>query len=229
MSETDTLRKAAEIMRGLGQSSTGTVVRELKDVADRLGRARDLEALRRMGEEADRRDVALARVIAGTAQYPGSVHVGWSERGDDDRSVWIAAARAAREHTTAEQYAPGGGVTPDAEPERTPTPGQWAQIKPGADRGRVPEGVDRVLVLLATRMSCQVAWSGPVEWGRAPITTVSTDSLAPVAPRAWQRAEDVPVHVVVREFDGEIARRDEHYGRILGAYGPYTEVMEGEE
>ena len=108
-----------------------------------------------------------------------------------------------------------------------PTPGQWAQIKPGAERGDVPESVERVLVLEADDPDdpLQVGWVGERDsrgdaWGCIPA-----DSLAPVQPRVWARAEDVPLHVVVRDRNGIIAPRSVVGDEVLPFVGPYREVL----
>ena len=126
-----------------------------------------------------------------------------------------------------EKPEPEPAPAPASEPWR-PTPGQWAQINPEEVPG-TPDGVDRVLVTQLVDIlgspHARVAWADArtsgddATWGNLPA-----DYLAPVQPRVWGRAEDVPLHVAVRDSDGA-AYSGLNARRMGDEYGPFTEVL----
>lgn len=115
---------------------------------------------------------------------------------------------------------------PDPEPW-SPTPGAWASILPGADRGGVPEGVDRVLVthVHLGLDRADVSWEGIALANGGADAFVNASSLGPVRTRVWQDADEVPLHVVARQANGAIAPRSIRGDSLLPFVGPYTEVL----
>lgn len=143
----------------------------------------------------------------------------WDALSDTGRAAWVSAAAVAR-----------GEIDPVRPLPRSPwTPGvgRWARIRPGADRQDVPEGVDRVLVLSATDSDdeVKVGWPGDAMPDRTAWEYLPAASLAPVQPRTWERAEDVPRHVVARDRNGIIAPRSLVGDEVLQFVGPYREVL----
>ena len=219
MNEVETLRAAAQILK----RETGYVVDSvvMRDLADRLDRPDPDEAL------AEELRIAVAMAIH-LAFGGGGL---WQSLSAQSRADWVEVARAARAHIEAESAE--DAPAPASEPWR-PTPGQWAQIKPGADREDVPESVERVLVLEMvghTEREAKVGWVGDAMPDGTTWDHLPTASLAPVQPRVWECAEDVPVHVVVRDRDGDIAHRLPSTGTMspdeirADFYGPFTEVI----
>ncbi|WP_182349514.1 hypothetical protein [Tomitella gaofuii] len=226
---------------------TARSARETADLFEGLGDDVRADELRRVADELDPPDPdeALAKALH-TELYRDEpdVYV-WELVSRFRRRAWVRMARAARAHIAAEspqatvtntdsvsdvealRRVLSGEATPDAEPWK-PWPGKWAQITNEAheEREDLPQ-VPRVLIVRVGTDVCEVVWPGRADRHGRVWRTVLKKYLAPVTPRVWDRAEDVPPHVVVRDKDGGVYSG--YNARSMGdVYAPYTEVMEGE-
>ena len=137
----------------------------------------------------------------------------WGTLTESQRAAWEAAAQAVI--AWHEQQPTEEAPDPDTAPSWSPVVGGWAEH---ADHGRVLvlDFIDEDRIpqyRIYRRGGCIVEWVTPT-------------SLSAPVPRVWDRAEDVPSHVVVRD-----AKDFAWPGCDLDAddteMGPFTEVIGG--